>query len=417
MTERFPSFSSHTLPEPLSLREKEYVSKLITEEIARVADATSELMALQQQRLEALIKKDTHATKHAKLPREIKALIAQWKILLHKFKYVAPAVIPLLFLAKVERTKLEHPVNNSFNNRPTATLQLQRTGITDERRAAYSHGLSELLYRGITPIGYKTLWGILQQLPGNLIPGRASTASLPMAYRTEATPGREDAWRFYLGLPQQHNTFSISNYQPEHSHEDKYYYCIRNWLEKFSPNLPNFGKKGFSPIQEILKGFSHSSRQKKLQSRINALTAEYETIAQKINMRQDELNQNAYATDTLLSSLNRAQQKILSQLQALQRIIDSEDWPEAQEETYLITYDGRKSSADDLRVGVMGEFKISRGKDNHGHYISYYDRWDLGGERIGGIKIEGENGFLGTPYEIYDRIYYNPKTYEVIAQK
>lgn len=46
------------------------------------------------------------------------------------------------------------------------------------------------------------------------------------------------------------------------------------------------------------------------------------------------------------------------------------------------------------RTGVMGQFKIDRGEDERGKYVSYYDKWDM-------AKKE-----FGKPFEIYDRVYY-----------
>ena len=54
---------------------------------------------------------------------------------------------------------------------------------------------------------------------------------------------------------------------------------------------------------------------------------------------------------------------------------------------------------------VMGNYTLSKGQDDVGHYISYYDKWDL--------AVPGAT-HLGHPYEIYGRIYYDPKTQEKI---
>ena len=59
---------------------------------------------------------------------------------------------------------------------------------------------------------------------------------------------------------------------------------------------------------------------------------------------------------------------------------------------------------------IMGSYTWTKGEDEKGHYISYYDKWDLD------IPIE-ESGFIGKPFEIYDRIYYNPDTFEPIKTK
>lgn len=82
----------------------------------------------------------------------------------------------------------------------------------------------------------------------------------------------------------------------------------------------------------------------------------------------------------------------------------------------LLCAEGKRAMIDDRKqrnedattYGVMGEFTISLGQDEKGHYISYYDLWNL--EK----SVEGEKGLLGKSFEIYDRIHYDPNTYEVI---
>jgi hypothetical protein len=68
---------------------------------------------------------------------------------------------------------------------------------------------------------------------------------------------------------------------------------------------------------------------------------------------------------------------------------------------------GKELLVDDFS-GVMGRFTIALGEDKKGHYISYYDKWDLN------IATEKNGGFIGRPFEIYDRIYYDPETLEII---
>lgn len=71
---------------------------------------------------------------------------------------------------------------------------------------------------------------------------------------------------------------------------------------------------------------------------------------------------------------------------------------------------GRKDAvvASDSANYIMGNYMLSMGQDSNGPYISYYDRWDL--DR----SPEGRSGLIGTPFEIYDRIYYDPVTFEPI---
>jgi hypothetical protein len=58
-------------------------------------------------------------------------------------------------------------------------------------------------------------------------------------------------------------------------------------------------------------------------------------------------------------------------------------------------------------IAVMGNFTMGKGEDDAGPYISYYDRWNL--EKI---SLEGDGGFFGKGFEIYDRLHYDPETFE-----
>lgn len=65
----------------------------------------------------------------------------------------------------------------------------------------------------------------------------------------------------------------------------------------------------------------------------------------------------------------------------------------------------------DTRRGVMGHFTISKGVDDGGHYLSYYDAWDLDPDAALANKAIDK---VGHPFEVYDRVYYDPKTFEPI---
>jgi len=71
-------------------------------------------------------------------------------------------------------------------------------------------------------------------------------------------------------------------------------------------------------------------------------------------------------------------------------------------------YPNNKSPTFDFETAIMGEYSWSKGEDEQGPYISYYDKWDLSNpvEKI---------GIVGKPFEIYDRIYYDPQTFEKIS--
>lgn len=116
-----------------------------------------------------------------------------------------------------------------------AKRELAEHGITSDQRAAYIPIINAILYKGILPSGYDRMFNnpqkfkyispfskMLQILP-NLTRGRDER------HFTLATPGREDAWRFYLGIPQENDTFGISDYRPSKSTENKYYYKINGF--------------------------------------------------------------------------------------------------------------------------------------------------------------------------------------------
>ena len=54
-------------------------------------------------------------------------------------------------------------------------------------------------------------------------------------------------------------------------------------------------------------------------------------------------------------------------------------------------------------AGVLGNFGVSKGHDEKGDYLSYYDRYDL--------KDFAQSRTKGVPYSIYNRIYYPKKQY------
>jgi len=65
---------------------------------------------------------------------------------------------------------------------------------------------------------------------------------------------------------------------------------------------------------------------------------------------------------------------------------------------------------------VLGNYTLSKGTDDQGSYLSYYDKWDLnpisyGEEGFAKNLEEGFQSLIGvTPPEIYGRIYYDPST-------
>src|SRR3989344_389191 len=224
-----------------------------------------------------------------------------------------------------------------------ARYELEHSGITSEQAGAYKELFSEALYRGIEPQGYDYIEK-LAFFADNLLFGREENAPLGSEKKP---PVREDAWRLYLGLPQQHNAFGVSDYRPSSSQENIYYYKLNEFIALF--NL----KGGLSNI-DYTKPYFNPDEANTLQD----LSIEIDKSGGKVYIHEHRYHD------------------------------------------------------DSSKLGVMAVFKLSKGQDENGYYFSYYDVWDLGGS-----GLETKEGIFGKPFEIYDRIYYNPETYEVIDEK
>jgi len=72
--------------------------------------------------------------------------------------------------------------------------------------------------------------------------------------------------------------------------------------------------------------------------------------------------------------------------------------------------------ADKHHSNAIGRYKISQGEDDKGHFIQYYDKFDQAtgsGNILTSIYNFVEDVTdVRKPFEIYDRIYYNPRTME-----
>lgn len=238
-----------------------------------------------------------------------------------------------------------------------ARIDLERDGITEEQRAAYT-SMSERIYRNINPREYPH---DLKDLYARFVVPMVSDArqekdpftgwevvseSYRLGNRTkEYHPGREDVWRLYLGLPQQHGTFGISDYRPSRRSSDStYYYSI--------------------PAANDLRLYEFLASQ---------------SYYYKNQASLDEFNAKPKSDE------------------------DEEGLQYYYSENKIMLYD----------EPIMGHYKLEEGDDERGHYVAYYDRWDLQ-PRIPGLgKVD--MSFIGKPLEIYDRIYF-PKgtkaTYE-----
>lgn len=272
-------------------------------------------------------------------------------------------IIPPIFLAKFLRRLLPQPevpptMEPVKANTPNRARDPQR--VLDERgilpqQASRNPIVSEMVYNGVIPRAY---WS---NFPGENY-GRWKTGLSVLTGRDFApdrtkfdTPDREDAWRMFLGLPQENGTFAISPYRPTRGRGDNTTYYRYNGVE------------------ENLKATAG-----------NAPTLPY-AIRDLRKMWEENEEKPLVKFDSVVST-------------ATGNYIDPNQsiWG-------LLTSGGTTNER-----GVMGEFTIDFGEDENGPYLSIYDRWDLGRPRSPTKKMSER---VGKPFEIYDRIYYDPKTF------
>jgi hypothetical protein len=268
-----------------------------------------------------------------------------------------------------------------------AKLELDKYGYTSDQRKSYVQGKSEKAFNNIVPAGYGDLEQTLDRVERyqkNL--GRNPDETLWYSAEESSTgkpiyydlPKRDDAFALYLGLPQKNKSFGISEYQPTNSKENKYY---------FKPNY----------LDENLK---------------NALVSNY------FNRKESDVD-----SKVIMNERNSFRQKLDSLEKA------GVPWE-------------NPINAEWYADNPLGDFKMSEGKDEKGHYLSIYDVWDLSPFKEGkgssynnavpmvlkafaktkGYDVDDDLEMsklfgAGKPFEIYDRIYYDPKTMKVIPQK
>ena len=248
-----------------------------------------------------------------------------------------------------------------------AREELCRDGITSEQREAYTYWVSERLYAGVTPFGYYKVKEKLLELSKSLFKERVLKGS-----------GLEDAWRLYLGLPQQHNTFGISEFRPANSQDNIYYYNLNSYVS----SLKEIDARNIEALIQIKESSAKGPS--------SDLLWVYE-VYNSLEEAEESLK---------VTSLER----LVKLVQKNGGIFSGDDFggisPVLSDEGEIL-----------MMVSVlMAHYKLSLGQDEKGHYLSYYDVWDLD------VPLEKGGGFFGKPFEIYDRIYYDPETFEIIEE-
>lgn len=298
-----------------------------------------------------------------------------------KAKRVLQRTLPLLVASLLyTHAGVGHQNPENIGQRANAQSMLKTIGSTQERVAAYVPGVSELLYFGIVPFGYQNIYESIKNIPENILNGIDGESKTTLGqggqeffrkWRRFNFPEREDAWRMYLGLPQVSKTFKISNYRPSKSRENKYYYAIDRWLQRQTEQKRNHLRSSLE--------YMESQKEEYQKTRTGGLRPI--TGRNLENAKENAKRELAELSDaTMMKSLVESTGKRHS----------------------IISTDRVGKSG----IGIMGDFTLTTGQDEHGNYISYHDKWDLANNQFEGI--------VGKPFEIYDRIYYSPTTFEPI---
>ncbi len=290
-------------------------------------------------------------------------------------KFTLARLLPV-YMAYIGAGHFMQKEDGKFSEKDRARKELEEKGITSEQASAYKLGMSDLLYRGVTPVwstsGLKSDdWANQAFLIGlvikqDVIPNLLGDSKIKLAMNEEIVVAGEkrkkgdmiesssDAWRLYLGLPQENNTFGVSQYQPNKSTDDKFYFKVNKYAESFKKSILMSNK-----LQDA------SNYQTALLDFVNDINEQGGTIlAQGFGEKE-----NSHHRD--VENINMDESDLLL---------------------------------------LFGTYTVSVGEDKQGSFISYYDKWDFA------IPTEESGRGLGRAFEIYDRIYYNPETGEIIDE-
>lgn len=279
---------------------------------------------------------------------------------------------------------------------------MKQYGIPEFQRAWYVKGKSEQAFNNITPQWYEDLrWNIQRYYrfkknkwrdPYELlrysvweILENGATSKKEIFYRI---PKRDDAWRLYLGMPQKNNSFGISEYQPSQSNEHTKVY--------FKPNYWTIEMK-----QALLDRY------------LNEI--EYAKIKQKEVFKDQKIisNERIRVFDPKRDSLK--QQNIpRSDAQTAERLLDNPLWDftvwkrEDEKWMYLYIYD--IWDLQPFKIGEWASYSDATKENIEPQIEKLREKWYDVDENTEISTIFG----AGMPFEIYDRIYYDPTTKKII---
>ena len=248
----------------------------------------------------------------------------------------------------------------------------------ERSETGYIPEVSESIYHAVTPWAATSLdSGVASDLADAMSRIARGDPGAPRE-GDDLRPGdEEDAFRMYLGLPQEHGTFEESRFRPSvGSGEDIRY---RDFVdqERVLNELVQEHSMILDPLYELDKPSTFSAPwayRQEGQERPNA-------IRDVVRMLDDES----------------------SGVKSLKQYKSSRLGPRWEPLGYREGEGGPFHRYSDL----LGTYTLDKGEDERGSYLSYYDKYDL-------AHLPARVSKAGKPFDVYGRMYYDPETYEYL---
>jgi hypothetical protein len=324
----------------------------------------------------------------------------------------------------------------SFNEREKVQKELIENGIpSDQRFSAYKPGVSELIYRSVTPFGYQeeidqnglapNLFkklrehglpnaGMPQDVLANMWLGRAERLeSLNSIYEQEMKETSEALQNMEKELgnhrigPDGNLTLAARERQNEiyERMDQKYKELAHEKAFSTKTRGPHqiMGQRedawrlylGLRQEQGTFEISNHKPAVGHDDKYYFAIKGFWEEFARWTRSLDQEY------VEQLKSNLGEEELKSLLEEEGMKREI-----------MVLSHLKNKKMILIDRDTHIMGNYTMGLGSDEHGEYIYYYDKWDLASKFAGNPITKG----VGKAYEIYDRLYYDPVTFEIIDE-
>lgn len=340
-----------------------------------------------------------------------------------------------------------------FAYKEKAKVELEKDGITsDQRFSAYKPGISEMLYEGITPRTYQneidergfmgnffkylkdeydlSSLGVLQQFVPNLKYSREERMNTANEiYDRASLSGSEEENNIVGDLSKKKvmEKFHLNNWQeykqlPEGHPAHSYYVDVLEELfnEKIenSSHAKELREKADLPVEGDVLAVALAQNHKLDDAWRIYLGMEQEHSTFGISDYQPSksstdmyyFKSNDYWSRFITSPMNPGAKSMpsIEAIAAAEILLSAESGLSGKIQ-FIKKYGGldQKTALSNVE---LANHTVGLGQDEKGSYVYYYDKWDFAGGLANNILVKG----VGKPFEIYDRLYYDPMTFEPI---